>query len=113
MSQIHFHQMGGAVGRTAAAEASAFSGRDAGYTFNLVSTWSDAAADAAHIAANRALAADLAPHTTGRTYVNFEAEPRAARVAYGDAIYRRLARLRRQYDPANVFRRIQNILPAP
>jgi FAD/FMN-containing dehydrogenase len=110
MSQIHFHQMGGAVGRTG--RPSAFSGRDAGYTMNLLSTWSAAADDTLHTTANRALAADLVPHTVGRTYVNFEGEPGAARAAYGDAIYDRLARLKRQYDPANVFRRNQNVLPA-
>ena len=111
MSQIHFHQMGGAVGRTGG--SSAFSGRDAGYTYNLVSTWPDPADDILHISANQALAADLAPHAMGRTYVNFEGEPGAARAAYGDAIYDRLARLKRQYDPANVFCRNQNVRPAP
>ena len=53
-----FHQMGGAVGR--AGSSSAFSGRDAGYTYNLVSTWPDPADDLMHITANRAQAADLA-----------------------------------------------------
>ena len=33
MSQIHFHQMGGAVGR-AAPDATAFGARAAGYTYN-------------------------------------------------------------------------------
>jgi FAD/FMN-containing dehydrogenase len=111
LSQIHFHQMGGAVGRTG--DASAFSGRDAGYAYNLVSAWSATDEDALQKAANRALAADLAPHSLGRSYVNFEGEPGAARSAYGDAIYARLARLKRQYDPANVFCRNQNVLPAP
>ena len=60
MSQIHFHQMGGAVGRTGG--SSAFSGRDAGYTYNLVSTWPDAADDILHIGANR-----RSPPTSRRT----------------------------------------------
>jgi hypothetical protein len=32
--------------------------------------------------------------------------------AYGDATYQRLARLKREYDPANLLRRNQNVRPA-
>ncbi len=109
MSQIHFHQMGGAVVR--ATGASAYSGREAGYTVNLISTWTDASEDDTHIAANRALAADLAPHALAGTYVNFEPAGSDVLAAYGNAIYERLARLKRQYDPSNVFCRNQNIAP--
>jgi FAD/FMN-containing dehydrogenase len=114
MSQIHFHQMGGAAGR-AGVETSAFSGRAAGYTYNIVSTWTDPAQDATHIDANRGLAKALAPHSMGGTYVNFatETDTGQVRAAYGDQIYDRLARLKRHYDPANLFRRNQNIRPAP
>jgi len=103
MSQIHFHQMGGAAGR-AGTGASAFSGRPAGYTYNLILTWTDPAQDATHIDANRALAAALAPHSMGGTYVNFttEADTDRIRATYGDEIYDRLARLKRHYDPANL-----------
>jgi FAD/FMN-containing dehydrogenase len=40
-------------------------------------------------------------------------EPDAARAACGDAIYAGLAGLKRQYDPANVFCRNQNVRLAP
>ena len=62
----------------------------------------------------------------GPRYVNFDTDSpgtdssawtlrRVDRVrsAYGDQIYDRLARLKRQYDPANLFRRNQNVRPAP
>ncbi len=113
MSQIHFHQMGGAVGRVAT-DATAFSGRHAGYTYNVVSTWTEPAEDPQHIAANRDLASALAAMSVGGAYVNFagDADVDRVRSLYGDEIYDRLARLKREYDPANLFSRNQNIRPA-
>lgn len=116
MSQLHFHQMGGAVGRVGD-ETSSFSGRAAGYTFNLIGTWTDPAEDAVHVAAVRDAAAALAPLAMTGRYVNFDgdagAEPHGVRDAYGAQIYQRLARLKREYDPANLFQRNQNVRPAP
>ena len=113
MSQIHFHQMGGAVGRVAPG-ATAFSGRAAGYTYNLISTWTDAGEDTQHIAANRELAAALAPLSAGGAYVNFLSDSGGDRVqaAYGGGLYERLSRLKREFDPTNLFNRNQNIRPA-
>ena len=121
MSQIHFHQMGGAVRRVGTGMSS-FSGRAAGYTYNLIGTWTDPSEDATHVAAVRAAAAALAPLSLGRHYVNFDADPDAdpeadadadwVRGAYGGDIYDRLARLKRAYDPANLFSRNQNVKPA-
>lgn len=114
MSMLHFHQMGGAVGRIGV-ETSSFSGRAAGYTYNLIGAWLDPAEDAAQIALVRATTEALAPLSMSSTYVNFagEAEGDAVRAAYGDDIYDRLARLKRQYDPGNLFHRNQNVRPAP
>jgi FAD/FMN-containing dehydrogenase len=113
MSAIHFHQMGGAVGRVAPG-ATAFSGRGAGYTYNIVSTWTEPGEDAQHKAANRAFAAALAPLSSAGTYVNFLSDSGNGRsqAAYGDELYDRLARLKREYDPANLFNRNQNVRPA-
>jgi hypothetical protein len=112
MSQIHLHQMGGAVGRVGTTMSS-FSGRAAGYTYNLIGTWTDPSHDATHIGAVRATSAALAPLSLGASYVNFDADAERARAAYGVQIYDRLARLKREYDPANLFRRNQNVKPAP
>jgi FAD/FMN-containing dehydrogenase len=80
-------------------------------------TWhvADPAEDATHIAAVRDASAALAPLSLANAYVNFEAETDAdrARAAYGPEIYDRLARLKRQYDPTNLFSRNQNVKPAP
>jgi hypothetical protein len=113
MSQIHFHQMGGAVGRVPSG-ATAFSGRHAGYTYNVVSTWTERTADDLHVSANRELAAALAPMSVTGAYVNFavDAEPDSVRLQYGEEIYSRLARLKREYDPSNLFHRNPNVRPA-
>src|SRR5579859_319032 len=70
MSAIHLHHMGGAVDRAGPADT-AFSGRTAAYTYNLISTWTSPAEDGQHIGANRALAAQLAPLSQDGSYVNF------------------------------------------
>ena len=47
-------------------------------------------------------------------YINFMGDEGDERVreAYGEDIYRRLAKLKRKYDPDNFFRLNQNIEPA-
>jgi FAD/FMN-containing dehydrogenase len=116
LSQLHLHQMGGAVGRVGTASSS-FSGRAAGYTYNLVGTWTEPAEDALHIAAVREASAALEPLSMGARYVNFDADASSGadhvRRSYGDDIYARLSELKRRYDPDNLFRRNQNVRPAP
>jgi FAD/FMN-containing dehydrogenase len=114
LSQIHFHQMGGAISRYGTSTSS-FSGRDAGYTYNLIGTWLTDAEDAVHITEVRDLAAALLPLSMHHNYVNFDTETDTQRAheAYGSEIYQRLARLKRQYDPINLFSRNHNIRPAP
>jgi FAD/FMN-containing dehydrogenase len=116
MSAIHLHHMGGAVSRVRPADT-AFSGRAAAYTYNLISTWTDPAEDGQHIGANRELAAQLAPLSQQGSYVNFLTDTAGdsnarVRAAYGDALYQRLARLKREFDPGNLFRANHNIRPA-
>ena len=52
----------------------------------------------------------LAPFATGSVYVNFMPDDEKGRVekAYGRN-YRRLAEIKRRYDPDNLFRMNQNI----
>lgn len=57
---------------------------------------------------------DIAPYTNGGVYLNFignEGQDRI-RAAFGEENYARLARVKRDFDPDNVFRGNQNIVPA-
>jgi len=65
------------------------------------------------VVADAALAAGGEAHGVGRAYVNFLGDEGADRVraAYGPEKYARLQALKRQYDPANVLRGNQNVVP--
>ena len=110
-SSIQLRVLGGAVGRVPA-DATAFAHRSAPIQVTIMShaaSWPNADA----VAWNRELFAALAPKMVG-AYVNFledEGEDRL-RQAYPAETYARLARVKRRYDPYNVFRRNQNIRPA-
>jgi FAD binding domain/Berberine and berberine like len=105
-------QMGGAVAREDEA-ATAFNGRQAGYTFNITASTESAQGFDDEREWVRGLWSALKPHQTDSVYVNFlmeEGEDRV-RAAYGDERYDRLKALKAKYDPDNVFRLNQNIPP--
>jgi FAD/FMN-containing dehydrogenase/pimeloyl-ACP methyl ester carboxylesterase len=84
------------------------------FNIHLLSLWTDPADDEANIAWTRELSAALKPFTTGRVYVNFIGDEGRERVvaSFGPETYARLQQLKRSYDPHNLFRTSQNILPA-
>ncbi|QYF89099.1 FAD-binding oxidoreductase [Arthrobacter sp. PAMC25284] len=55
----------------------------------------------------------IAPYTTGGVWLNFVGDEGDARIraAFGDENYARLARVKAEFDPLNVFRGNQNIRP--
>lgn len=108
---IALWQMGGAVGRIDDG-ATAFNGRQAGFTFNINGNSKTADGFDAEREWARNYWSALAPHHTS-VYVNFLMEEGEERVrqAYGDAKYDRLKALKRKYDPTNVFSLNQNIKP--
>ncbi len=108
--EVHVHQMGGAVGRVAD-DATAFAERSMPYVLNAVTGWQDPEAGDAHRAWARTVISSATAASTGRAYVNFLADPDAARTSYGQGKYARLASLKDRYDPTNVLRRNQNIEP--
>ncbi|WP_077488947.1 FAD-binding oxidoreductase [Sinomonas mesophila] len=61
----------------------------------------------------RRFRSDIAPYTNGGVYLNFIGDEGQGRVraAFGDENYARLAQVKKEFDPGNVFRGNQNIRP--
>ena len=110
MTQIRI--LGGAMARVAA-DATAFAHRDAGVMVVLITPFEDPAEAPIHAAWTHEYFEALRGRAIG-VYSNFletEGEDRV-REAYPEATYRRLAEIKRRYDPSNLFRMNQNIAPA-
>jgi FAD/FMN-containing dehydrogenase len=105
---------GGAIGRVGADET-AFGDRSSEWMLSIDSTWRDPADDAANVAYTRDFYDASLPYSDGKTYFNFpgllEEGDDAVRSSYG-AGHARLAQIKAEYDPENVFRLNQNIRPA-
>ena len=113
-SMVQLQTMGGAVGRVGEG-ATAFAHRDAAWTFTAVAAWpGEDPEPERHVRWAGGFARALAPWSTGGVYVNALGEEGADRVrsAYRPATYARLAAIKGTYDPGNVFRLNQNIVPA-
>jgi hypothetical protein len=106
-------QMGGAI-RDRSDDDTAFTGREAEFTINI----NCAATEPGLFEQDRAWVREwfdaLSPHSTGGVYVNFLGEEGAERVraAYGAPKYERLSEMKARYDPRNLLRINQNIVPA-
>jgi FAD/FMN-containing dehydrogenase len=105
-----------AWGRAIAAvpeDDTAFTGRDAAFWAGAEVLWADESIDAPCRSWARAAVDAAAPHASAGRYVNDVAEVGGdvARTIYGDAKYERLLRLKREWDPDNLFRLNQNVAP--
>jgi len=111
-THVVIEHLGGAVSRVGA-DATAVDHRDALYNFLIVGMWTDRTMDTKVIGWVRELWGALQPFSSGGLYVNYEAEHDVGRVqaAYSPAKYARLAAVKATYDPTNLFRLNQNILP--
>lgn len=87
--------------------------RKAAWVVHPFGLWEDAADDARGIRWARDLCADLQEWATGYVYLNFIGNEGQSRViaGFGEDNYRRLARVKCEYDPENVFHLNQNIEP--
>ena len=101
---------GGAVARNAADWPLA--SRQARWTVHPFGLWEDPADDERGKAWARATCADMKPYATGGVYLNFvgdEGEDRV-RAGFGGG-YDRLAAVKAEWDPDNVFRQNHNVAP--
>ena len=105
---------GGAIGDLSDGDM-AFGNRTAPFNMHYLSMWPpDPSQDQTNIDKTRQIAAALKPWTTGQVYLNFIGDEGLTRVesAYGPQKYARLRKIKKVWDPDNVFRHNQNIPPA-
>jgi len=104
----HFH---GAAVRVSPV-ATAFPHRQAGYDCVIISQWDDPAQSESGVRWARETYESLRPHMADSAYVNYLDNDDASRIraAYGPN-YDRLVQLKRRFDPDNIFRLNQNIVP--
>ena len=110
--EIFFGAIGGATTRPAP-ESAAYAHRDAQFVMNVHGRWQEQADDERCIGWAREFFKASTPFASGGVYVNFLTADEGDRVrsAYGPN-YDRLAKVKRTYDPDNLFRMNQNIQPA-
>jgi len=106
--------LGGAIGRVPD-DATAYTGRTAAYDVSAEITWDDPALDQACCDWVRRVMAAVEPEPGLGRYANENADtgPEETRRIFGDAKLARLARLKRAWDPDNVFHLNHNVAPAP
>lgn len=110
-SDILICHLGGAIDDVPAS-ATAYPHRGVRFVVTPGARWRDPALDRQCVQWTRDAAGMLADGASGGAYVNFVAEGRGQeRSAYG-VNFDRLARVKRAYDPDNLFRGNQNVPPA-
>jgi Berberine and berberine like len=111
LAEIHLQHLGGAVGRVPSG-ATAFAVRDHEFIVNVVARTPSAEGFEQVVEWSRGVTSALGPDAA--TYVNFtgDANARLVRAAYPADTYRRLVELKNSYDPTNLFRLNQNIVPS-
>jgi FAD/FMN-containing dehydrogenase len=111
-STMHIYPINGACHRVSSAET-AFAYRDASFATVIAGMWPDAADNEKNTRWVKGYYEALQPHSESGGYVNFMADDDQGRIRDNyKGNYDRLARIKRQYDPDNLFHLNQNIPPA-
>jgi FAD/FMN-containing dehydrogenase len=113
-SFVGLFQLGGAIGRVDEHDT-AYTHRDAAFSLVMSAAWQNPSETDDNVEWVRRFWTAVKPQAAGGVYVNFmsqdETQDRVV-AAYGRDKYRRLVSLKNQYDPTNVFRFNQNIVPS-
>jgi FAD/FMN-containing dehydrogenase len=112
LTQVGLEPMGGAISRVDET-ATAFPHREAAYSLGIWPGWADPDRDAELTAWAREFHEAMTPYATGGVYANYldRDEPERVRAAYGGN-YERLAAVKADWDPENLFRVNQNVQPS-
>ncbi|MFJ9559179.1 FAD-binding oxidoreductase [Streptomyces fuscichromogenes] len=95
-------------------DSTAFPSRDASFICSASAAWDDPAGDDHGRSWAGGLLRDLGPWRSEGSYVNYtQRSGRSAAEVYGAHRYARLAALKAEVDPANLFRGNHNIAPRP
>ena len=111
MSHVVIEQFGGAVARVAE-DATPFGTRAAPFNLLILGLSPDPASDDAIRERSRGVWNLAQRRSAGGSYVNYLNSDDNAGAAYSVGTMARLAALKKQYDPGNLFRLNQNIPPA-
>jgi FAD/FMN-containing dehydrogenase len=101
--------------RSEPAGGAAFGQREARWNVSAIAVWEDPSEDSTMVAWARRVVDSLGPSSfSGAGYGNYAMDEPAERVraAFGPERFERLARVKRLYDPDNLFRFNHNIPPA-
>jgi FAD/FMN-containing dehydrogenase len=112
-STMHIYPINGACNRVPS-DATAFAYRDAKFATVIAGMWPDPADNEKNTQWVKGYYKALEPHSEAGGYVNFMAGDDQDRIEdnYKDN-YRRLASIKKKFDPDNLFHFNQNIKPAP
>lgn len=110
-STMHLYPINGACHRVDA-DATAFGHRDADFSMSIIAAWGDPSMDEANTKWVRDYSDAIAPYSEVGGYVNFmdDDDDERVRANYGSN-YDRLVDIKRKYDPDNLFKVNQNIVP--
>ncbi len=111
-STMHLYPINGAC-HDVATDATAFGHRDASFACVIAGMWPDPADNEANTAWVRDYYAAIAPHSEPGGYTNFASPDDQGKVRENIGVtYDRLARVKAEYDPENIFHLNQNVVPS-
>jgi FAD/FMN-containing dehydrogenase len=110
VSMMWFQHLGGQIGRIAP-DATAFAHRNVHSNFGIQGFWTEPSEDEQRIAAVRKYYSAMEPHMGG-FYTNLNDDTEQKTWGNYGKNYPRLARIKSEFDPENLFRLNANIRPA-